>query len=367
MINGWILNLMRNRTWRHVLFWVCWIAGFTFVKSFGETLEVYFGWFSYYVVTLPIFMAQTYLVAYQLIPRFMNKKYFMIFILLFMGLFYGFSVLELVVSNEFIFKWYPTGSKVLENYLSPKNVIVSGMGNLYIVLVFLATRTVRDWYLADNKQKELQQVELQQQIEDAMTKVQPMLLLYAIDNIERMVASSSKEVTDAIALTSELLSEVMIYREEKHQMFSREIDLVRKLVSLVELFRESKPEVEFFISGDPGHVNLPPMVLFSFVEMIFRKFGNEQKLPEVNIEASGFSNLVTVQVLNGGMKGQELELEKCLNAVSQLESYYKGGVSISCETHSYGCSVIFTDDQQDHEKTIHRPTVAVDMVRTAGS
>ena len=122
--------------------------------------EIYFGWFSYYVVTLPIFILHTYLVAYVLIPRFLNKKQWFIFVAIFALLFYGFSVSELILSNEFIFVWYPTGSKVLEHYLDPGNVIRSGLGNLYIVLVFLASRTVRNWYLADKQQKELMQVEL---------------------------------------------------------------------------------------------------------------------------------------------------------------------------------------------------------------
>jgi len=271
------------------------------------------------------------------------------------------------VSNEFIFKRYPTGSEILENYLSPGNVIVNGLGNLYIVLVFLAARTVRDWFLAENKRKELQQVELHQQMEDAMTRVQPMMLLYAIENIEKMVDRSSGDVTKAIALTSELLSEVMMYHEDRYHIFAREIELVRKLVDLVELFRESKPEVEFFISGDPGHIKLPPMILFSFVDMIFRKFENEQHIPELNIEASGFSNLVTIQVLHDGMKGQDIELKKCMNAIRQFESFYKGGVSISYETHSYGCSVIFTSGNQDGENTIHRSPGEVDMIKTVGN
>ncbi len=45
---------------------------------------------------------------------------------------------------------------------------------------------------------------------------------------------------EAIALTSELLSEVMMYHEEENQLFSREIELVKKLVTLVSLFRDRK-------------------------------------------------------------------------------------------------------------------------------
>lgn len=354
-------NLLQNRTRRHIVFWVCWVVGFTFIKSFGKPYEIYFGNFSYYILTLPIFVSHTYLVAYLLIPRFLSKKYISVFVLLFAALFYGFSVLELILSNEFIFVWYPTGSEVTGNYLALGTVIKSGLGNLYIVLVFLAARTVRNWYQADNKRKELQQFKLQQQMEHTASKVQPLMLLYAIDHIDRMVDRSSTEVTRAIALTSELLSEVMMYHGQDQQLFSREIELVKKLVSLVALFRESKPDVEFFISGDPGHIQLPPMILFSFVDLIFRKFEEEQSIPELNIDASGFSNMITIQVLYDGLRRHTEDLEECMQTIQQLEQYYPGEVIISYKTHSYGCSVIIRNNHHSSVNTIHTLPDVVDM------
>ncbi len=63
------------------------------------------------LLTLPIFVAHTYLVAYVLDSHFFSTKGSIpVFVALFLALFYGFSVLELILSNEFIFKWYPTGS-----------------------------------------------------------------------------------------------------------------------------------------------------------------------------------------------------------------------------------------------------------------
>ncbi len=344
-MRGDLMNkLEQNRTWRHLAFWVCWVLGFTFIKSFGGASEIYLGWFSYYLLTLPIFVAHTYLVAYILIPYFFNKRWVPLFAVLFMAFFYGFSVLELLISNEFIFQWYPTGSAVTEHYLRPGNVVTSGLGNLYIVLVFLAARTVRDWYHADNRRKELEQVELQQQMADAITRVQPMMLVYAIDNIDRMVDESSSEVTGAIALTSELLSEVMVYNEEDPKLFNREIELVRKLVRLVSVVRNCKPDVEFFISGDPGQITLPPMILFTLVDMIFRKFEKESALPELNIEASGYSDMITVQVMYSGTRKQDETLQDCLHTIQQLESYYNECVKITMETHAFGCSVIIRNN-----------------------
>ena len=353
------IKLLEIRSWRHVFFWFCWVLGFTFIKSFGESGEVYLGWFSYYILTLPIFLAHTYLVSYVLIPRFFSKKYAMVFAALFLILFYGFSILELIISNEYIFKWYPTGSEVTEEYLAPGNVIRSGLGNLYIVLVFLASRTVRNWYLANNRKKELLQTELKLQMEDAMSRVQPFMLLYAIDNIDKLV-DQGKDVTEAIALTSELLSEIMIYHGEERKLFSKEIELVKKLVTLVSLFRERKPDVEFFISGDPGQIQLPPMILFSFVDLVFRRFRDEQIIPELNIEASGYSNMITIQVLNMGERKHDDAMDECLQSIQQLEACYLGKVDITLETHSYGCSVIIRKSVNSVVNTIHKEPEAID-------
>jgi hypothetical protein len=348
-----MMKLEQNRSLRHLVFWSTWVIGFTFIKSFGESMEVYLGWFSYYLITLPIFVVHTYLVAYLLVPYFLNKRLFPFFIVLFLALFYGFSVLELLLSNEFIFRWYQTGAELSDQYLTPANVIMSGLGNLYIVLVFLAARTIRKWYYADTRSKELQHIELQQQMENAITKVQPHMLLYAIDHLDRMVADSSPDVTKAIALTSELLNDVMIYHEEKHKLFSGEIELIRKLVALLTLIRESKPDVEFFVSGDPSLIKMPPMILFTIVDMIFRRFEGEGSLPELNIEASGYSNMITVQILYDGLKRHDDTIQDCMQTMQQIESYYRGQVSMSIESHSYGCSVIIRKNDSSNVNTIH--------------
>lgn len=358
-------KLFTRRSSRHISFWICWVLGFTFIKSFGQAHEIYFGWFSYYVLTLPIFVLHTYLVAYLLIPRFLNRKLWPIFVLLFIFLFYGFSVCELMLSNEFIFVWYQTGSVIMEDYMEPGNVVRSGLGNLYIVLVFLAARTVRNWYLADRHQAELMQVELIQQMEDTITKVQPLMLVFAIDKIDEMVEASSPDVTRAIALTSELLSELMMYHEEKAQWFSREIELVKKLVNLMAILKEQRPEVEFFISGDPGKISLPPMILFSVVDLIFRKFEQKNGMPELNIEASGFSNMITIQLLKSAEADQVDNMKDCINTLRQLENLHRGKVIISHSSHSYGCSLTIRSRIDTGMNGTHRDSGAVDVEKAA--
>lgn len=348
-----VTQLLEVRVYRHLLFWSCWVFGFTFIKSFGQSTDIYAGWLAYYLCTLPVFVSHTYLVTYLLIPYMLNKRFLPVFMVGFILLFYGFSVLELLLSNEFIFRWATTGTEITEAYLDPQNVIRSGLGNLYIVLVFLAARTVRHWYMAEHHQKELQQAELQMQMNDAVSRVQPSMLIFAIDHIEEMVDRNSPDVTRAIALTSELLSDVMIYHEKEKHLFSEEMELVRKLVNLVSLFRGSKPDVEFIISGDPARIDLPSMILFSLVDLIFRKFHSEHHLPEMNIEASGFANMVTIQILHTQTKKQDDTMERCLQALRQFESYFGGRVTITADTHEYGCSIVIRNQDDSGVNTIH--------------
>ncbi len=155
------------------------------------------------------------------------------------------------------------------------------------------------------------------------------------------------------SLTSELLSDVMIYNEKNQQLFSKEIELVKKLVTLVSLFRKSKPDVEFFISGDPGQIHLPPMILFTLIDLIFRKFETDQQIPELNIEASGYSDMITVQMLYSGDKKQDETSDECLQTIQQLNAWYGSSVSLTLESHSYGCSVIIMNKEPQSVNTLH--------------
>ncbi|MEZ5069865.1 MAG: hypothetical protein R2751_02570 [Bacteroidales bacterium] len=333
-------RLLAMRGWRHFFFWCAWVLGFTLIKSMGAVRETFYGWFSYYMITLPLFVAHTYLVAYVLIPRFHSRWRILWFILFFLMLFYGFSFLESLLSHGFIYKWYQTGVSPVERYLSFGNVVKSGLGNLYIVLVFVSARTIRNWYQAGLRQQELQQAGLRQNLEEQMTRIQPGMLLFAVDRIHRMVKTGHPEITHAIALTSELLSEVMMYNDEFRPLLSREIELVKKLIALSTLLRGKAPEVEFFISGDPGEIDLPPMILFSLVDVVLRM--KDPLVPEMNIEASGYSNLISVQLLVPEEPAKREVLDAFLGHVRSLEAYYGDRVRFSQERPPYGCQVLVT-------------------------
>lgn len=353
MKTGWVEAVMERKVWRHLLFWVCWVLGFTFIKSFGQSPGTYAGWLAYYIITLPIFVTHTYLVAYFLVPYLLNKRLFPLFVVLFLLFFYGFSVLDLLVSYRLVYPWTSIGTEPAAETFAPAQVIRSGLGNLYIVLVFLAVRTIRNWYMAELRQKELHQEELQLQMRDTFSKVQPGMLLYAVDHLDAMISRGSPKVTEAIARTSELLSEVMIYHEQSNKIFSWEIGLVHKLISLASLFRSENLDIEIITAGDPEQIRLPPMILFSMMDLILRKFDGESHFPEIHLEVSGFAHMISLQMLHSPARRNSEIYHQCLEAIQKLKTCFQHEVEVSQETHEYGCSVMIRNRDQQPVSGVH--------------
>lgn len=366
MIGQKIKRVMKKRHWRHILFWLSWILGFTFIKSFGQGYDVYLDWLGYYILSLPIFVSHTYLVVYYLIPRFFTARLWPLFMLLFLLAFYGFSCLELVLSYEFIYRIFAFNLDKVRSYLETTNVIRNGVGNLYVVLVFLAVRTIIEWDRTEEKRKIVSRQALEQEIEETMIRVQPLMLLYSIDHIDELISRHDPRCTQAIAMTSELLSEVMMFYEEGYRLITREIELVKKLLELVSLFRGKSPEVEFFISGDPGSMDLPPMILFSFFDMVIREYDDLENLPEINVEASGFSNMLNIQILQDGERGHEIDLNGCLEAARKLEKNHCGEVNIPIEYNSYGCFVVIMKAPDGEINALHSMDDAIGTLEDAG-
>ena len=69
--------------------------------------------------------------------------------------------------------------------------------------------------------------------------------------------------------------------------------------------------------------------------------------------------MLTVQILNSGIRKHEDAMQDCLLTLYQIESFYKGQVSMSIETHSYGCSVIIRNNDLSAENTFHPHSDAI--------
>lgn len=263
---------LQNKYIRHSLFWIGWILGFTFIKSIGQGMDVYTAWMVYYIITLPVFVAHTYLIVYWAAPRFLSGYRITIFILIFFLAMVLFSFLELLITNELLGKIFPNVYPGVRLYLDPGTVIISGIGNLYILLVFVALKMIRSWVLSDQQKKAIMQRKLLMERADANAFIQPGMLLHSVASIEKLSRSNPEEVPAAIAMLSELLNMVMEARKELLVRIDEEIRNVRRLIDLyARLTGMMAPRLH--LSGDVvPDAKLPVFIIFTPLEVLLRKY-----------------------------------------------------------------------------------------------
>ena len=276
-VNIWL----ENRYVRHAAFWIAWIISFTFIKSFGSGLESYAGWLCYYLLTLPVFMAHTYLLVYWAAEKLMKGWKILLFILVFVVLMIFFSFIEMYLTSRILSPAFPGVFSGDLDYTNPVNLLISGIGNLYIILVFAAARMIRSGYMTENRRKQLMQKNLFIERADANAGIQPGMLLFSVKSIEKLGSDHPEEVPAAIAMLSELLNAVMQAHQLMVLRLDEEIRNVRsmlKLYALLMLREMPLLKIEQCAQSVPG---IPAFMIFSPLEIIIRQY---KWLPEDSIE-----------------------------------------------------------------------------------
>ena len=261
---------LQNKYIRHTLFWTGWIFGFTFIKSIGEGMDVYTAWMVYYLITLPVFVVHTYLIVYWAAPRFLTGYRIIIFILIFFLAMVLFSFLELLITNELLGNTFPDVFSRDRLCLKPGTVIISGIGNLYILFVFAALKMIRSWVLSDQQKNAMMQRKLLIELADANAFLQPGMLLHSVSRIEELSRIDRERVPASIAMLSELLNMVMEARNDLFIRIDEEIRNVRRLTELyASLMGEMAPRLH--LSGEvvPA-IKLPVFIIFSPLDVLLR-------------------------------------------------------------------------------------------------
>ncbi|MGQ8338963.1 histidine kinase [Sunxiuqinia sp. A32] len=261
-------NINLSRRSKHILFWTSWVLSFTFIKSFGFSIPTYFDWLVYYLLTLPIFVTHTYLVAYWLIPKFFLKRKYLVTVLIGMLLLVIFSVVELIFANEIIFNQLSTEIKPEVNYFELKNIVISGIGNHYIIAIFLSVKILENWYSAENKKNDLHRDTLEAEIRLFQNQLHPRFLLSTIDYLEKIAAQKSEKTPDLIIRISNLLGNV--FTEDSADMISvrKEVNLIESYLEIQKIVKYEKLDVQVLRSGDINLKKIPTLSFFPIIEKL---------------------------------------------------------------------------------------------------
>ena len=272
---SWIpKHIDRTEVTLHVLFWTTWVISFTLVQSLGEGVHAYFVWLMYYLITLPIFVVHTYLIAYWLLPLTFFKRHYGLFILGIAVFLVLFSVIELLVSNELVFKVFDPSKAFAPGYLNLKNIVISGIGNHYVILVFLAIKAGRSWYSAKNRKDELVRSNLETELEFLRYQLQPRIVLSLMRELEQITEESSEKAPEMIIKISQFLNRFLYEGSDDMIPLPLEVQMLEDFLEIHKHALGEKFSSNFIVSGKSGTYVVPPLLLLPLlndaIKMVYK-------------------------------------------------------------------------------------------------
>jgi sensor histidine kinase YesM len=267
----------KRRLAAHTIFWLIWIVSFTFLQSFGYPVSDFGAWLVYYLFTLPIFMTHTYLIVYWLVPQYFFKNQYFNFSLWVLALLILSSIAELILSNEIIWKLVKYENIQKGNYLNLSNILINGIGNEYIILVFLSIKVIRFWNLKKGEKSELMNQKLATEIELLQYQHYPRFVLNIMDRLEHLAIDKSSLTSDMIIRFSGIMNNLSTRQSPEKISLNKEIDLIRNYFEIQKTGMLNHADINFKVQGKHSQIQIPPFLFFQLIEEGFTHLEDTEK------------------------------------------------------------------------------------------
>jgi sensor histidine kinase YesM len=324
----------------HIIFWVLILAFFTFIYgvrkgNYLELLEVMLG-------TLPVDMAYTYFVIYFLIPRFLLRRKYIHFIILFAVSITVVLIVEWTINYEIMYPW------IYDDYDQWKNQITyfsTSALNMYITIGFLvllasAIKLSKNWLESQQAKSNLEIQNRSSELALLRSQVNPHFLFNTLNNIDALIRKDPEQASDTVVKLSEIMR-YFIYEANTDKMpLEKEVDYLHNFVELQRIRYSNPNHVRFQVSGSPSNLVIAPMMFIPFVENAFKHGIRQSKTPAIAINLWIHENGIRFEVMNYFQLNHSTDTGKGIglaNVRRRLELIYpeKHSLAIRAEENKY--------------------------------
>ncbi len=252
---------------------------------------------------------------YVLIPRFLKKEAYTIFILLFLLNVLAFVSILLMVFQPIIDTLFPDYYFI--SYYTPVSLAI-------IFCIFLMASTLiklsEDWFYfntRENRLLKLQNQEIQMQLATLRSQINPHFLFNALNVIYALTLENAKETPTAIVQLSDILRYVIYDSNVEMVSLKDEIQLLKNYIAFQQLRQEVTTDIKMNITIEDEEYPIFPMLLLPLVENSFKH----------GLNAAIDNAFIDLRITQSGRKFK-LELSNNLPAEPVISTDQSSGLGI---------------------------------------
>jgi sensor histidine kinase YesM len=280
-------------------------------------------------VTIFLWMGLFYLNASLLIPFFIYRKRYFVYILSLLFLFVVIMLLHGALFGPLV-----PGHQFNFFRSSAHNLIPF----LFTITVSATYKFLLDKIKSDAAASERQKENLKAELSFLRSQISPHFLFNVLNNIVAMVRMKNEELEPTVIKLSSLLQYMLYETDEDKVLLKNEVEYLRSYIDLQQMRFSSKLNVKLQFDIKEEWQAIEPMLLIPFVENAFKHGNGLLKNPEIQICLKVENNLLDFHV-NNKYTGTATSKDKTAgiglaNVKRRLELLYANKHSLKIEKQS---------------------------------
>ena len=211
----------------------------------------------------------TYSLVYLLIPRFLEKRKYFLFIL--------FVVVSVILLQVFlhIHFLFPINRVSMNAVGVPQAFVnlslVRGIGNPPLIFgLFLSLKTLKNWHVEQLKTLSLAKENTNAELQLLKAQVHPHFLFNTLNNIYSFTLNQSPQAASLVKKLANLLHYMIHECDQPLVLLERELKLLRDYTGLEKVRYGDRLDIDIKVEGDVKNKLVAPLLMIPFLENCFK-------------------------------------------------------------------------------------------------
>ena len=252
----------------------------------------------------------TYTLIYFLLPKYLMKEKYILFITSLAALLFVSIVLfyfEFKYGNVFVRKIFHRPAKVW-----PHKVLVICSLDLVLVNcpiiggIALGIKLSKRWWLKEQETEQVAKEKTKAELQLLKARIHPHFLFNSLNNIYSFALESSPKTPEMIQKLSGLLHYMLHECNQPQVLLKKELKMIQDYIALEKIRYGERLKLNVHIQEDIDHKMIAPLLLIPFVENSF-KHGTSKMLihPQVNLDIYVDEEMLYFKLVNSRPNGIE--------------------------------------------------------------
>ncbi len=256
------------------------------------------------LISLAFYLLVVYINLGYLVPKFLNQKNFMTYVLLLLAMVAVFTPIKVLLL-------YITHDEV-----DPREFLVMNQHTIFLLLFVVAggstvIKIISDWQRHQRDRKELETQRMQSEIKFLKSQINPHFLFNTLNSLYALTLKKSDKAPEIVIKLSEMMRYMLYESNERRVPLQKEVNYIQNYLALEALRQSGQADIVFNVEGQIADQTIAPLIFIPFLENSF-KHGLNHQLSDgyVHVTMKVLDNKLLLRILNSKPAQPPLQTEK---------------------------------------------------------